>query len=917
MAEGHVRMKLRALVVGAGLFLAGSAVVHCGDDDGSHFVIQPDAGDGSTPSSSGFAVDAKAESGTNARCSPLNCGDLKINCGPAGDGCGGVSQCGECTQGQETCGGGGVPSVCGGSAKCLPKSCSDLKLDCGPAGDGCGGPLACGTCTAPGEVCGFGGPSKCGGGTFVDDAGLHFSDGGICQARGACQPGECGPIADGCGGLLECGGCNTAAGEICGLKEPSKCAAPTCTKLTCTQQGANCGFAADGCGGLLDCGGPNACAPAGEYCGGGGPNKCGVGTDAGAGCVNFCQDQLKNDACALGSRTRIKGTVYAPNAKLPVPDAVVFIPNQSKTFPYGLPTFQDGIGATGTCQQCVLQELGNPLVATKSLADGTFTLDNVPPDVEFPLVIQLGRWRRVIMIPPLTACSTTDLTPEQTRFAKKQNEGTQRDSIPLFAVSTGSVDGLECVLLKLGVDPSEFTNPAGVPGGGTGRVRLYQDLNTINTKPGARIDTNTPVTDVALTNSDANLAQYDAVLFACSGGENDRSDTIDDRVRRYADHGGRVYATHFNYVYLYDRTPWDTTAFWNTDFPKSFASIDARINTSFPKGATFAQWLGVPFDNATGRGVGALKSTNPPLVTIQEARGDAEWPIASSAQTWIMDNVDYPPSFATPIFHYTFNTPLSAPAAQQCGRVLYSDFHVTVGNTQDLTFPAECGGLNPPALTNQEKILAYFLFDLTSCITPTVDAPPPTCKKLSCADQGIGCGMAGDGCGGTITCTTCPGGQLCQGSPPKCVTPACAPSSCDAQGANCGQVSDGCGHALSCGTCDAGLQCGGSGPNRCGGDSCTAKTCKEQDIECGPAGDGCGGPLDCGPCPDGLTCGGGGVPNKCGKPNCTPRTCANAGASCGPIANGCGGLVDCGKCTNGQVCGGNGTPNVCGSADPF
>ena len=71
--------------------------------------------------------------------------------------------------------------------------------------------------------------------------------------------------------------------------------------------------------------------------------------------------------------------------------------------------------------------------------------------------------------------------------------------------------------------------------------------------------------------------------------------------------------------------------------------------------------------------------------------------------------------------HYTFNTPTPTPAAPalQCGRVLYSDFHVSIGNTNGVTFPNEC---NASALTPQEKVLAYFLFDLASCVSSVVSA---------------------------------------------------------------------------------------------------------------------------------------------------------------------------------------------------
>jgi hypothetical protein len=45
-------------------------------------------------------------------CTPATCASLGFNCGQAGNGCGGVLDCGTCPMGQ-SCGGTGVPNVCG------------------------------------------------------------------------------------------------------------------------------------------------------------------------------------------------------------------------------------------------------------------------------------------------------------------------------------------------------------------------------------------------------------------------------------------------------------------------------------------------------------------------------------------------------------------------------------------------------------------------------------------------------------------------------------------------------------------------------------------------------------------------------------------------------------------------------------
>ena len=91
----------------------------------------------------------------------MSCDDLGFNCGPAGDGCGGLLECGACSE-DEKCGDSGKPSVCGlipGKA-CIPLTCQDRGWECGPAGDGCGGTLDCGYCDY-GKSCGRAGLRGC------------------------------------------------------------------------------------------------------------------------------------------------------------------------------------------------------------------------------------------------------------------------------------------------------------------------------------------------------------------------------------------------------------------------------------------------------------------------------------------------------------------------------------------------------------------------------------------------------------------------------------------------------------------------------------------------------------------------------------------------------------------------------------
>ena len=85
------------------------------------------------------------------------------------------------------------------------------------------------------------------------------------------------------------------------------------------------------------------------------------------------------------------------------------------------------------------------------------------------LILALGyrRWRRIFTVS--TACGTnmvnaTGMPAGILRMPRNQSEG----DIPLTAISTGDVDAMECVLLKMGVDAAEFT-----PDTGGGRIHIF------------------------------------------------------------------------------------------------------------------------------------------------------------------------------------------------------------------------------------------------------------------------------------------------------------------------------------------------------------------------------------------------------------------------------------------------------------
>ena len=665
-------------------------------------------------------------------CTRLTCATAGATCGAVGDGCGGILSCGSCAA-PMTCGGGGQANQCGGGVFCTPRTCAQAGATCGAVGDGCGGLIdgGCGTC-ATGSCGASGVPNQCGTG------------GGACVAKTVAQlDAGCGLIGDGCGGLLDAGTCTT--GTCGGGGQPNQCGAPPpCVPKTCAQLNKNCGAVGDGCGGLIAGGCGTCTAP--DICGGAGiPSVCGsVIPDGGSACVNLCTKQAQ---CTTGTTTLV-GTVYAPTdpslgygSPDPIPNALVYVPN-APLDPLTLPDggTPDG-GVEVSCDQCSAGVSGSPLVTTYSAVDGTFTLSNVPcgVGVNVPVVIQLGKWRRQVTLPNLTCCAQNSMTADQSRLPRRQFEGSLNDNIPLIAVVTGNADGIENVLPKLGIDQvvgdGQYTIPSG-----KGRVRFYVDNGFNNSTLLTGGGTIPPASQ--LYGNLNELLKYDMIIIDCVGQENLRTTTERANLEAYANRGGRVFASHFAYVWLFgfanvggnctsSSISFTGTATWaHTTCGMTVAdppNQDAYIDISFGKGITFAQWVQV---------VGAQATTSTPLVPrirVNTVRHDFDAVIAP-AQRWVFG---YPTLTCTAATCNTLGYSCGGSVANGCGGTMRCRSGST--NTQGTCSTGTCGGGG----------------------TPGVCGTGSTCVPKTCAQFGFTCGLFGDGCGGTLNCGSCAVGSSC------------------------------------------------------------------------------------------------------------------------------------------------------------
>jgi len=170
----------------------------------------------------------------------------------------------------------------------------------------------------------------------------------------------------------------------------------------------------------------------------------------------------------------------------------------------------------------------------------------------------------------------------------------------------------------------------------------------------------------------------------------------------YANLGGKIFATHYHYTWFKNspQQDWKQVANWNASGGGSGAY---DVDQTFPKGASFADWL-VNVNASSTKGsiqltdvTNSLSNVNPP------------------AQSWIKkgDNA---------VRYFSFNAPTAAAPEDQCGRAVYSDLHLMGISAGGASFPSGCPA--PGGLSAQQKALEFMFFDLSGCVQ--ADDTPPT-----------------------------------------------------------------------------------------------------------------------------------------------------------------------------------------------
>ncbi len=591
--------------------------------------------------------------------------------------------------------------------------------------------------------------------------------------------------------------------------------------------------------------------------------------------------------CGGNATTSISGFVYDPANANPLYNVFVYVPVDSTG---KVPALTTG----SSKNQCSNQSTITAVTVTQTAVDGSFTLKGVPSGVNVPLVMQSGQWRREIMLKAssVTQCVNNTISTSSCvaaipsadcalRLPRNHTDGYDWNNgqydfadVPQLAIVTGNADPFECLLLKMGIDPNEFGSTTK---NATRRVHFFESPDDPGTVLASTYGNR--VTGDALWNTNAILPNYAAILLPCEGNAVDKMNNPKSGVPKtskppgnginpysnligYANAGGRIFATHYSYVWLeypsyfsyVSGDNWGTVATWdhayangsmNTSAYGTQDPLVATLDQSFPKGAAFAQWL---VDVGASSSLGSLN--------LHQARHDLT-AIGTTTQDWSVANDTSsgvtPQSFNP---NFTFNTPYPAIPANQYGRVVFSDFHVSssaLTNTNlqsSCTATADCG--------------------FTQTCNGYIPATPGTCTEA--------CYSASD-CGNTSY--TCQGSQL--GS--------CGPKACTKKnqcgGGNC--TNNAC-------VCTANSQCG-SGV--CSNGVCTASSC-QTNSQCGGS-QSCGGTLVQGLCTKSCTkqtdCGGGELcvdsnHNLCNGGTCTCSGCTSSNQCSSKLVNPtCSGVV--------------------------
>ena len=387
--------------------------------------------------------------------------------------------------------------------------------------------------------------------------------------------------------------------------------------------------------------------------------------------------------CGPGPNTDavLEGTVFAPNMKLPISGALVYVTDEP------VEPVPDGV----YCAECVELDCDTPFTLTEP--DGTFTL----PAVSGPgqkLVVQKGQFLRVTDIN--VAAGSNVVQPTQSNLPGLWNPAAGM-WIPRIAVYETNPDKVFNVLAKFGLGQ---VDAGGALVFGTEQFDMISDADQ-----GAFLD------------NLAQLNQYHIVFLPCASTKYWlNAPTVpqarSENIRAYVEAGGKLYATDHSNEYI--EAPFPTyQEFHNPGMPDiqpAYESIGTVVDENL------LAWLDALPPSLKDIGNGNPTLNNLPSITtmlnysgidtiadiiVQNEEGED---VNVGHHTWVEGPCS---SCANP----GQVRPMAVSGQYGCGRMMYSTFENSSTNHQ---------GLNP-----QELVLLYMILEIGVCHGEPPPPPPP------------------------------------------------------------------------------------------------------------------------------------------------------------------------------------------------
>lgn len=396
-------------------------------------------------------------------------------------------------------------------------------------------------------------------------------------------------------------------------------------------------------------------------------------------------------ACGTSPKTTLRGKVFDPAGVHPLYNVMVYVPGGPE--PETLPPMKNSLTEHSgiSCETCA-SVVVNPLTSALTDGSGTFVLEDVPVLEHVPIVIQIGKWRRLLHVDITEKCAENVVADGELRLPKNGSEG----DMPQIAVTTGGAEALECLLRGIGIDDAEFVDGTDL----SGHVHLYK---------GSGGGMGLPAED--FWNDAGQLRRYDMVLLSCEGDEyqNNKGGTAAGArgsMHDYLNAGGKVFASHYQYTWFTGSPAPEFRSLVTWNEAAATSSNEYRINQSFPKGKMLATWLDE---------VGA--STTPGEIELENLRSFP--PVHPPALPWISGD-------GGETVYFSVNTPIStgdgtrADPDVQCGRAVLTGLHVLEG-----AGPTKISGcsIGSGKLDAQQSALEFLFFDLSACVMNDNVAP--------------------------------------------------------------------------------------------------------------------------------------------------------------------------------------------------